>query len=134
MSAYVASHFCLYGDFDTRDITALLSIEPSSTIEKGDPLEIAGEVVPSRIADWDLYGPDEMSLDEQLDFLVSTLWSRADAVKTLTAQHKADIVVAFAHSAGTNSITLKPDVLRKLADLNITLTCDSIDNEGEDGD
>ncbi len=134
MSEYVASHFCLWGDFDTRDITAALSIEPSSTIEKGDPLEIAAEVVPSRIADWSLYGPDEMSLNEQLDFLVSTLWSRADAVRKLTAQHKAGIVVAIDQSTGTNTITLEPDALRKLADLNIALTCDSIQEEVEDGD
>jgi hypothetical protein len=134
MSGYVASHFCLYGDFDTRDITAALSIDPSSTIEKGELLDIAGEAVPSRIADWSLYGPDEMSVNEQLDYLVSTLWCRADAVKRLTTQHKGDIVVTFARSAGSNTMTLKPDVLNKLADLNTTLTCDSIEDEVEDGD
>ncbi|HEX4155770.1 MAG TPA: DUF4279 domain-containing protein [Acidobacteriaceae bacterium] len=133
MSGYVASHFCLYGDFDTRGITAALSIVPSSTIEKGEPLEIAGETVPSRIADWSLYGPEEMSLNEQLDFLVSTLWGRAAAVKELTSQHKADIVVVFAN-AGSNTITVKPDALKKLADLNIMLTCDRIEDEVEDAD
>jgi hypothetical protein len=132
MSNYVGSHFCLYGDFNPRDVTAALSIDPSSTMEKGELLDIEGGGVPSQIADWDLYGPDQLSLNEQLAFLVSTLWSRAEAVRKLTEKHKADIVIAFAHSDGTNSVTLKPDALRKLADLNITLTCDSIDDEDED--
>jgi hypothetical protein len=134
MSRYIGSNFCLYGDFDTRDITAALFIEPSSTIEKGELLDIAGEAVPSRIADWTLYGPETMGLNEQLDFLVSTLWSRSEAVTKLTAQHKADIVVAFGHSAGSDTVTLKPDVLRKLAELNVTLTCDSAVDEVEDAD
>jgi hypothetical protein len=134
MSAYQLAHFTLWGDFDCQEVTTALSLTPSSTIEKGDRLEVDGESVSARVATWDLYGPDGMTLGEQLDFLATTLWDRADEVEKLTKRFRSGIVLVFTSESGANTVTLEPEMMRKFADMNIALTCDRVGEEAEDAD
>ena len=126
------SHFSLYGDFETQEITTALLLNPSWTLERGELLEGANS--PARVATWDFYGPDEMGLNEQVEFLVTCLWARKEALRKLTARFHADLNLSFARNAGAETFTLKPDTLQKLASLSITLNCFHGMDEVEDGD
>jgi hypothetical protein len=129
---YQLCHFTLFGDFAIQDVTTALSLEPSSTIEKGELLDLGGEVVPARVATWDLYGPDNLGVQEQLEFLVTTLQQREEAVRKLAEQFSADICVVLTGESGASGLVLKPDALQKLATMKVTLTCDYIGEEAED--
>ena len=78
------SHFSLYGDFDLEEITTALGLQPSSVTPKGTLYE--GAESPSKVSEWELYCPEELSMSQQLDFLLCALWPRADALQSSTRQ------------------------------------------------
>jgi hypothetical protein len=129
---YQVCHFTLFGDFDIHEVTAVLSLAPSFTIEKGELLDMNGESVPARTATWDINAPDGLTMNEQVEFVISILWERAEEVRKLADRFSAYLVLVFTDDVGADTLTLKPEALQKLATMNIALDCNSVGNEVED--
>jgi hypothetical protein len=133
-TVYRVCHFTLFGDFDIHEVTRVLSLTPSFTIEKGELLDMSGESVPARTATWDLYASDELTMNEQVEFVLSVLWERAEEVRKLADRFSAYLVLVLTDDVGANTLTLRPEALQKLATMNISLDCNSAGNEVENAD
>jgi hypothetical protein len=125
-------HFSLWGDFDVDEITTLLKLEPSSVYRKGNVLD--GAESPAQIATWDLHCPPEKTMREQVEFLLASLWPRAEVLRTLTARFNADMNVAGTCVNGAQVLSLNSETLQKLVSLNVTLNCFYLEDESENGD
>jgi hypothetical protein len=125
-------HFSLWGDFEVDEITTALGMEPSWAERKGDILE--GADSPARVATWDLHCPSDMSINEQIDYLLATLSPSADALQKLAYRFNAALNLTGTCENGAEVLTLKPETLQKLLSLNVTLNCFYGKDEFEDGD
>jgi hypothetical protein len=124
-------HFSLWGDFEAGEITTALDLEPSCVYPKGTMLD--GGNFPAKVTTWDLHCPPEKTMYEQVEFLLALLWPRADALKRLTAHFKADMNVSASCEDGNQVLSLTPDLLQRLASLNVTLNCFYNEDASEDG-
>ncbi len=105
-------HFSLWGDFEAGEITAALDLEPSCVYPKGSILD--GASGPAQVTTWDFYCPPEKTMGEQVEFLLASLWPRADALRTLTTRFKADMNLAASCEDGSQVLSLDSETLRKL--------------------
>lgn len=122
-------HFSLNCDFEVSDVTDTLSLEPSATISKGEALDMGGQPSPAPFSSWILDGPDELDINQQVAFLISTLWERAAAVKLFSEKVDATIVVSFTSESSASELSLAPATLRKLTDMHVSRHCGRVDGE-----
>lgn len=116
-------HFSLWGDLDVDTITALLGIEPSWVLRKGECLDDMPP--PAKSSTWDLHCPPETgdSMEEQIRTLLDLLWPKREQLKPLTLKFHADVNVAQSCEEGTSLLSLDCNALKKLAELNLNLNC-----------
>jgi hypothetical protein len=124
-------HFSLWGDFEATEITSALGLEPSCVYPKGTLLD--GANFPVQVTTWDFYCPSEKTMNEQVEFLLASLWPRANVLRTLTAQFKAEMNIAGSCEDGSEVLNLDSETLQRLVSLNMTLNCFYFKDE-EDGD
>jgi hypothetical protein len=128
----IIGHFSLWGDLDVDQITASLDLQPSQVFLKGTLIE--GASGPATRSTWDFHCPSNLTMQEQVDFLLGFLWPRAERLQPLTAQFYADMNVTAESKDGNQAFTLKPEVMQQLMSLNITLNCFYGKDEIKDGD
>ena len=116
MSQYIG-HFCLWGDFDPDEITKKLGLKPSSVDNKGEMWE--GANFPSQVSGWDLHCPPDLTLDEQIEFLLDLLLPRAVVLQLLAAQFTAELNVICTNGV----LNLKFNTINRLAHLGVGLNC-----------
>jgi hypothetical protein len=124
-------HFSLWGNFEAGEITTALDLAPSCVYEKGTVFD--GASGPAQVTTWDFYCPSEKTMGEQIDFLLASLWPRADALRNLTARFHADINLAARSEDGSQVLSLNPETLQRLVSLNVTLNCFYNEDESKDG-
>ena len=76
MSQFIG-HFSLWGDFQIEEVTAALGLTPSWVHRKGEVLDGANS--PADVSTWDINCPAELSMYEQVEFLLRTLSPSADS-------------------------------------------------------
>lgn len=111
-------NFSIYGDLAEAEITAALSLQPSDFTPKGTWYE--GADFPSQTAEWELHCPAELTMCEQIDYLLGQLWPQADTLSTLSLLHHADFNIS---GEGSEVLELNPKKLKQLAQLNVHLNC-----------
>jgi hypothetical protein len=92
-----------------------------------------GANFPALTTTWDFYCPPDKTMNEQVDFLMTSLWPRAAAVRPLSSRFKAEMNISGSCEDGAQVLNLSPEMLQKLLSLNITLNCFYSKDE-EDGD
>jgi hypothetical protein len=124
-------HFSLSGDFKIEEVTAALGLKPSWVHRKGDVL--GGADFPAQVSTWDSHCPAKLSMYEQVEFLLRTLSLRTDALQLLTCRFTAAFNITGPGQRGAEVLTLTPELLERIASLNITLNC-FIGGDVEDAD
>ncbi|HZL27600.1 MAG TPA: DUF4279 domain-containing protein [Acidobacteriaceae bacterium] len=124
-------HFSLWGDFEAAKVTTALDLEPSCVYPKGTVFD--GANGPTLVTTWDFYCPPEKTMNEQVTFLLDSLWPRADVLRTLTVEFKAEMNLAGSCEDGSEVLNLDSETLQRLVSLNMTLNCFYFKEE-EDGD
>ncbi len=110
-------HFSLWGDFEAEEIAAALGLEPSCVYPKGTLFE--GADFPAPDTTWDYYCPADLSMEDQIAFVLDLLWPRAAVLQKFSERFKADLNVVDKRGV----MTLKPQTLQKLATLGVSLNC-----------
>ncbi len=111
-------HFSIYGDFKLEEITAALGIQPTGTTPKGTWYEGAEHA--SRVAEWELHCPEELTMFEQVVFLLDRLEPASTALKVLAERYTADFNIS---GEGTEAMCLGKEIVAKLHRLGVNLNC-----------
>lgn len=111
-------HFSIYGDFEAKEITDALGMQPSSVTPKGTLFEGADH--PSLVTDWELYCPEDLTMREQIDFLLRVFWPVKDSVRRLADRYTVDFNIS---GEGREVMHLNTEALEHLAELKVNLNC-----------
>lgn len=110
-------HFSLYGDFHADEVAEKLGLSSSNVHSKGMLWE--GANGPSTVEELEFYCPDDLTMAEQVSFLLDLLWPVREALVPFAEQYTADFNIAGDEIV----ISLPADTLIKLAAMHVNLNC-----------
>jgi len=114
----------IYGHEDVARLTQYLGLKPDKALNKGEPLIEGAAPIPQSI--WELKSTLSVhsSLEEHVVSLLDVLAPHKSELVEIAKKYKTVIAVGARYNEPNPEIVLEPAVLRKLADLGVSLWLD----------